>query len=125
MTSTHDIQEEQMTAEALTDVKASTNEASSRGPRSLDTSRLLGCSGLRISPMALGIMTFGTDRGWGADKDESKRLFDAYVERGGNFLDTANNYTNGTSEQLIGQFARDCRDPVGDRDQIHVLDAAR
>ena len=68
MTSTHDIQEEQMTAEALTDVKASTSEASSRGSRSLDTYRLLGRSGLRVSPLALGAMTFGPDWGWGADR---------------------------------------------------------
>ena len=62
--------------------------------------------------MALGTMTFGTDWGWGADDAESRRLFDAYVERGGNFIDTANNYTNGTSERLVGEFARDRRDQL-------------
>lgn len=72
---------------------------------SLDTYRLLGRSGLRVSPMSLGAMTFGADWGWGADKDEARRIFDTYVDRGGNFVDTANQYTNGTSEQLLGEFA--------------------
>ncbi|MGH3784973.1 MAG: aldo/keto reductase [Pseudonocardiaceae bacterium] len=72
---------------------------------SLDTYRLLGRSGLRVSPLSLGTMTFGSDWGWGADTDEARRIFDAYVDRGGNFIDTANQYTNGTSEQLLGEFA--------------------
>jgi aryl-alcohol dehydrogenase-like predicted oxidoreductase len=76
----------------------------------LDRYRLLGRSGLRVSPLSLGAMTFGTDLGWGANQDEARRIFDAYVERGGNFIDTANQYTNGTSEQLIGKFAADKRD---------------
>lgn len=71
----------------------------------LDTYRLLGRSGLRVSPLSLGAMTFGTDWGWGADKDEARRIFDAYVDRGGNFIDTANQYTGGTSERLLGEFA--------------------
>ncbi len=62
--------------------------------------------------MALGTMTFGTDWGWGADAAESRRLFDAYVERGGNLIDTANNYTDGTSERLLGEFARGRRDQL-------------
>jgi aryl-alcohol dehydrogenase-like predicted oxidoreductase len=77
---------------------------------SLDTYRLLGRSGLRVSPMALGTMTFGSDWGWGADRVEAHRIFDAYVDRGGNFIDSSNNYTNGTSEQLIGELAADKRD---------------
>jgi aryl-alcohol dehydrogenase-like predicted oxidoreductase len=77
---------------------------------SLDTYRLLGRSGLRVSPLALGTMTFGTDWGWGADREEAHRIFDAYVDRGGNFIDSSNNYTNGTSEQLIGELAADKRD---------------
>jgi aryl-alcohol dehydrogenase-like predicted oxidoreductase len=77
---------------------------------SLDTYRLLGRSGLRVSPLALGTMTFGTDWGWGSDKDESRQIFDAYLDRGGNFIDTANQYTNGTSEQLIGEFAAGIRE---------------
>jgi aryl-alcohol dehydrogenase-like predicted oxidoreductase len=77
---------------------------------SLDTYRLLGRSGLRVSPLALGTMTFGTDWGWGADREEAHRIFDAYVDRGGNFIDSSNNYTNGTAEQLVGEFAADKRD---------------
>ncbi|HXI21655.1 MAG TPA: aldo/keto reductase, partial [Gemmatimonadales bacterium] len=70
--------------------------------------RLLGRSGLRVSELALGTMTFGEEWGWGASRRESRRMFDAYVERGGNFLDTANRYTNGTSERFVGEFiARD------------------
>ena len=77
---------------------------------SLDHYRLLGRSGLRVSPMALGTMTFGADWGWGADEAEARRIFDAYVERGGNFVDTANNYTNGSAETLLGRFAQGRRD---------------
>ncbi|MGK3960648.1 aldo/keto reductase [Sorangium sp. So ce118] len=77
---------------------------------SLDTYRLLGRSGLRVSPLALGTMTFGTDWGWGSDRDEAKRIFDVYLDRGGNFIDTANKYTNGTSERLVGELAGDRRE---------------
>ncbi|WP_040789565.1 aldo/keto reductase [Nocardia paucivorans] len=70
----------------------------------LDTYRLLGRSGLRVSPLALGTMTFGTDWGWGADTAEARKIFDTYVERGGNFIDTANQYTDGTAEKLLGDF---------------------
>src|SRR5919108_6394734 len=77
---------------------------------SLASYRLLGRSGLRVSPLALGTMTFGTDWGWGSEKDESRQIFDAYLDRGGNFVDTANQYTNGTSEQLIGEFAAGIRE---------------
>jgi len=77
---------------------------------SLDTYRLLGRSGLRVSPMVLGTMTFGTDWGWGANREEAHRIFDAYVDRGGNFIDSANNYTNGTAEQFVGEFAADKRE---------------
>ncbi|MGN8116963.1 aldo/keto reductase [Labrys sp. 22185] len=76
----------------------------------LDDYRLLGRSGLRISPLSLGTMTFGTDWGWGADEAEARRIFDTYVDRGGNFIDTANQYTNGTSERFVGTFAADRRD---------------
>jgi aryl-alcohol dehydrogenase-like predicted oxidoreductase len=72
--------------------------------------KLLGNSGLRVSEMALGTMTFGSDWGWGADEKESRRIFDTYVDRGGNFIDTANQYTNGTSERLIGEFAAEKRE---------------
>jgi aryl-alcohol dehydrogenase-like predicted oxidoreductase len=65
---------------------------------------LLGRSGLRISPLGLGTMTFGTEWGWGAEKDECRKIFDQYAELGGNFIDTANGYTNGHSEMLVGEF---------------------
>ncbi|BCJ26996.1 aldo/keto reductase [Actinocatenispora sera] len=77
---------------------------------SLDRYRLLGRSGLRVSPLALGAMTFGSDWGWGADRDETRRIVDAYVDRGGNFIDTADVYTNGTSERLVGETAAGRRD---------------
>ena len=79
-------------------------------PRTLDTYRLLGRSGLRVSPLSLGTMTFGADWGWGADETEARRMFDAYVDRGGNFVDTANQYTQGTSERFVGDFAKGRRD---------------
>jgi len=66
--------------------------------------RLLGRSGLRVSELCLGTMTFGPEWGWGSDRAESQRVFDAYAEAGGNFLDTANRYTEGTSERLLGEF---------------------
>jgi aryl-alcohol dehydrogenase-like predicted oxidoreductase len=72
--------------------------------------KLLGRSGLRVSELCLGTMTFGDDWGWGAPKEESRKMFDAFVEAGGNFIDTANNYTNGTSETLVGEFAKANRD---------------
>ncbi|MDX1576896.1 MAG: aldo/keto reductase [Gemmatimonadota bacterium] len=72
--------------------------------------RLLGRSGLRVSELALGTMTFGPEWGWGAEKDESRRMFDAFAEAGGNFLDTANVYTQGTSERYVGEFIAPDRD---------------
>lgn len=76
----------------------------------LDGYRLLGRSGLRVSPLALGTLTFGTEWGFGADEGEARRIFDAYVDRGGNLIDTANNYTNGHSEIMVGRFAAGRRD---------------
>ena len=55
-------------------------------------------------------MTFGTDWGWGAEQAEARRLFDVYVERGGNFIDTANRYTEGSAERFVGEFAARRRD---------------
>jgi aryl-alcohol dehydrogenase-like predicted oxidoreductase len=72
--------------------------------------KLLGRSGLRVSELALGTMTFGEEWGWGASKQESKRMFDAYAGAGGNFLDTANRYTEGTSERFVGDFIAADRD---------------
>src|SRR5258705_5640675 len=71
--------------------------------------RLLGNSGLRVSEAALGTMTFGEDWGWGVGKDESRKVYDAFRNAGGNFIDTANIYTNGTSESFLGEFAKDHR----------------
>ena len=79
---------------------------------SLKRYKLLGRSGLRVSPLALGTMTFGTQWGWGSDPDEARRIFSTYIERGGNFIDTANQYTDGASEELIGKFAKGLRDQL-------------
>lgn len=62
----------------------------------------LGSSGLRVSPLCLGTMTFGLDWGWGSSVDDSRSIIDTYIDRGGNFLDTANIYTKGHSEKIIG-----------------------
>jgi aryl-alcohol dehydrogenase-like predicted oxidoreductase len=72
--------------------------------------KLLGRSGLRVSELALGTMTFGSDWGWGANSEEARRIFDTYLDRGGNFIDTANQYTGGTAERLTGEFAAGKRD---------------
>jgi len=76
--------------------------------------KLFGNSGLRVTELALGTMTFGTDWGWGAPKDECRKIFDAYVSAGGNFIDTSVNYTNGTAESYVGDFV------AGDRDHFVV-----
>lgn len=76
----------------------------------LDHYRLLGRSGVRVSPLCLGTMTFGTECGWGSDEETSRRIFDAYAERGGNFIDTADLYTMGTSERFVGGFVDGRRD---------------
>jgi len=72
--------------------------------------KLLGKSGLRVSELALGTMTFGADWGWGASKEVSRKIFDAFVNAGGNFIDTASNYTNGTAEKFVGEFIAPQRD---------------
>jgi aryl-alcohol dehydrogenase-like predicted oxidoreductase len=69
--------------------------------------KLLGKSGLRVSELALGDMTFGQDWGWVADPAESRRMFDIYIDSGGNFIDAANQYTNGALEVMVGEFAGD------------------
>jgi aryl-alcohol dehydrogenase-like predicted oxidoreductase len=79
-------------------------------PLALNRYRLLGRSALRVSPLCLGTMTFGTEWGWGADASVSRAQFDLYAERGGNFVDTANKYTEGTSESLLGEFMEGRRD---------------
>jgi aryl-alcohol dehydrogenase-like predicted oxidoreductase len=72
--------------------------------------KLLGNSGLRVSELCLGTMTFGEEWGWGASKEESQRMFDRFAEAGGNFIDTANIYTDGTSERFVGEFISSDRD---------------
>src|SRR3546814_9638780 len=70
----------------------------------LDHYRLLGRSGLRVSPFALGTMTFGVNQGWGTDAAEARRIFDCYAEHGGNSIDTANFYASGESERMLGEL---------------------
>jgi aryl-alcohol dehydrogenase-like predicted oxidoreductase len=73
--------------------------------------KLLGNSGLRVSELCLGAGTFGTDWGpIGSDKAESQKIFDAFAEAGGNFLDTSNRYQEGSSERLVGEFVASNRD---------------
>jgi aryl-alcohol dehydrogenase-like predicted oxidoreductase len=74
--------------------------------------QLLGRSGLRVSDLCLGTMTFGEEWGWGAAKGEAQKIYDAYREAGGNFIDTANIYTNGSSEKLVGEFIAGHREEV-------------
>lgn len=76
---------------------------------------LLGRSGLRVSELALGTMTFGDEWGWGSSKEESRRVFDAYLDAGGNFVDTADFYVDGTSEAYVGEFLK------GKREQAVLL----
>lgn len=68
--------------------------------------KLLGRSGLRVAELCLGTMTFGEEWGWGSNKDESRAVLNAYAEAGGNFIDTADKYTNGTSEKMLGEFLK-------------------
>jgi aryl-alcohol dehydrogenase-like predicted oxidoreductase len=74
----------------------------------------LGRSGLKVSPLCLGTMTFGTEWGWGSPAETAARILDRYLEAGGNFLDTANGYTMGKSEELLGSFLRE----RGNRDRV-------
>jgi aryl-alcohol dehydrogenase-like predicted oxidoreductase len=74
---------------------------------SLNQYTTLGRSGLRVSPFCLGTMTFGTEWGWGAEEETSRAIFDRYLEAGGNFIDTADGYTGGRSEEMIGKFIAD------------------
>lgn len=72
--------------------------------------KLFGRTGLRVSELCLGTMTFGEDWGWGAPKQECAWILDAYAGAGGNFIDTANFYTNGTSERIVGELVASERD---------------
>ena len=93
--------------------------ASNQQPREFPMSQTtpyytLGRTGLRVSRLSLGAMTFGTEWGWGSDKASAQRIFDTYLAHGGNFVDTADVYTNGTSEAWVGDFIRDAKA----RDQV-------
>lgn len=72
--------------------------------------KLLGNTGLRVSELCLGAMTFGEEWGFGADKDECRKVFETFAEAGGNFIDTANKYTEGTSEKWLGEFVKEARE---------------
>jgi aryl-alcohol dehydrogenase-like predicted oxidoreductase len=72
--------------------------------------RTFGRSGLRVSDLFLGTMTFGDDWGWGAPLDECRKMLDAYAEAGGNVVDTANKYTEGASERITGELLEGRRD---------------
>jgi aryl-alcohol dehydrogenase-like predicted oxidoreductase len=76
--------------------------------------KLLGKSGLRVSELCLGTMTFGEDWGWGASQVESGKIFQTFVDKGGNFIDTSINYTNGISENFVGDLVH------GDRDRFVI-----
>ncbi len=72
--------------------------------------KLLGGSGLRVSELCLGAMTFGSEEAWCADAKESRAMFDTFAEAGGNFIDTADIYTQGESEKLVGEFIANDRE---------------
>ena len=72
--------------------------------------KLLGRSGLKVSELCLGTMGFGKEWNWGADKETSLKILDTFANNGGNFIDTANRYTEGTSEKIIGEFIHSNRD---------------
>lgn len=108
--------------------KGRTNRSTSRNTllmtkaTALNDYTLLGRSGMRVSPLALGTMTFGADWGWGADDEDSRRIFDAYVDRGGNLIDTAVNYTNGSSERTKFTMSRDPGNPnAGGNHRLNLM----
>jgi len=72
--------------------------------------KLLGKSGVRVSELVLGTMTFGEAWGWGASPEESKHMFDRYAQAGGNFIDTSVNYTDGEAETILGDLLSADRD---------------
>jgi aryl-alcohol dehydrogenase-like predicted oxidoreductase len=80
--------------------------------KQLDEYRLLGRSGLCVSPLALGTMTFGVTGNWGSSDDEARQIFDRYVARGGNFVDTANFYGGGGSERVLAKLLQGRRDNI-------------
>jgi len=76
--------------------------------------KLFGNSGCRVSELCLGTMTMGEEWGYGANKEESRKIFETFLDAGGNFIDTANRYTEGTSELFLGEFIKDS----GRRDEL-------
>ena len=84
---------------------------------SLNSYITLGKSGLRVSPFCLGGMTFGNDMGWGSSVPDSEAIISRYLEDGGNFIDTANAYTGGHSEKIIGDFFQQSK---GKRDRVVI-----
>lgn len=82
--------------------------------KSLNDYVTLGRSGLRVSPLCLGTMTFGTEWGWGSEENAARDVFERYIDAGGNFIDTADGYTSGHSEELVGKFV----DERGLRDRV-------
>ena len=72
--------------------------------------RTFGRTGLRVSDLFLGTMTFGSDWGWGASPDECRKMLDVYADAGGNVIDTANRYTDGASERIVGELLQGRRD---------------
>ena len=71
---------------------------------------IFGNTGLKVSELALGAMTFGEEWGWGSSRAESRAVFDAFAEAGGNFIDTADVYTGGSSERILGELMGSERD---------------
>jgi aryl-alcohol dehydrogenase-like predicted oxidoreductase len=87
--------------------------------------RLLGQSGLRVSELCFGVMSFGTEWGYGTEEEESKKCFDAFINAGGNFFDTADNYTGGHSESLLGRFIQEERERYVIASKYTLADPAR
>jgi aryl-alcohol dehydrogenase-like predicted oxidoreductase len=73
---------------------------------------LLGKSGLRVAELALGAMSFGTEWGWGIEINAARKMLDLYIDNGGNFVDTANFYTNGSSEKMLGELLGEKRQQI-------------
>ncbi len=74
--------------------------------------KLFGNTGLKVSELCLGTMTFGTAWGWGSDRDHSREIFHTFLDAGGNFIDTANRYTEGESETYLGEYIQGLRDEI-------------
>src|ERR1700731_1674573 len=100
------------TADCIWQRAESSPELLNPGRSTIVKCRLLGKSGLRVSEASLGTMTFGDEWGWGSPKAEAQKIYETYRETGGNFVDTANFYTGGTSEKFLGEFMQGHRESV-------------